>query len=214
MDDQNCGFSVRLQPTTNLHFLPVSANICQTPIRRMLTLIQAFAVLFVGFCVLQRLSWLVHACQKMPFFLSAFNQLFVKSNQGDEETTKINYLTFIGTPVQATNMNDFKRVRTSSSSPPVSATALVTPLLLCRSWGRKVRVTERKNQGRKGGRRDERSRRLQSISGVRLCQSRRIPTCRQDHAQILQRSTSGSQCLSENVLYKSFILSFWWNLCK
>uniref|UniRef100_A0A8C6USY3 Thioredoxin-like 1 n=1 Tax=Neogobius melanostomus TaxID=47308 RepID=A0A8C6USY3_9GOBI len=36
--------------------------------------------------------------------------MFVKSNQGDEETTKINYLTFIGTPVQATNMNDFKRV--------------------------------------------------------------------------------------------------------
>ncbi|XP_008322538.1 thioredoxin-like protein 1 [Cynoglossus semilaevis] len=36
--------------------------------------------------------------------------LFVKSNQGDEETTKIKYLTFIGTPVQATNMNDFKRV--------------------------------------------------------------------------------------------------------
>ncbi|XP_036385285.1 thioredoxin-like protein 1 [Megalops cyprinoides] len=36
--------------------------------------------------------------------------LFIKSNQGDEETTKVNYLTFIGTPVQATNMNDFKRV--------------------------------------------------------------------------------------------------------
>ncbi|XP_057674980.1 thioredoxin-like protein 1 isoform X1 [Corythoichthys intestinalis] len=36
--------------------------------------------------------------------------LFIKSNQGDEETTKINYLTFIGNPVQATNMNDFKRV--------------------------------------------------------------------------------------------------------
>uniref|UniRef100_A0A1A8P1G9 Thioredoxin-like 1 n=2 Tax=Nothobranchius TaxID=28779 RepID=A0A1A8P1G9_9TELE len=36
--------------------------------------------------------------------------LFVKSNLGDEETTKITYLTFIGTPVQATNMNDFKRV--------------------------------------------------------------------------------------------------------
>ncbi|XP_029692995.1 thioredoxin-like protein 1 isoform X2 [Takifugu rubripes] len=36
--------------------------------------------------------------------------LFIKSNQGDEETTKINYLTFIGTPVQATNMNDFRRV--------------------------------------------------------------------------------------------------------
>uniref|UniRef100_A0A672ZVK5 Thioredoxin-like 1 n=1 Tax=Sphaeramia orbicularis TaxID=375764 RepID=A0A672ZVK5_9TELE len=39
-----------------------------------------------------------------------YRQMFVKSNQGDEETTKINYLTFIGTPVQATNMNDFKRV--------------------------------------------------------------------------------------------------------
>ncbi len=39
--------------------------------------------------------------------------LFIKSNQGDEETTKVNYFTFIGTPVQATNMNDFKRVRTN-----------------------------------------------------------------------------------------------------
>ncbi|KAE8636665.1 hypothetical protein XENTR_v10003075 [Xenopus tropicalis] len=36
--------------------------------------------------------------------------LFVQSNQGDEEATRITYLTFIGTPVQATNMNDFKRV--------------------------------------------------------------------------------------------------------
>ncbi|OCU02656.1 hypothetical protein XELAEV_18008420mg [Xenopus laevis] len=36
--------------------------------------------------------------------------LFVQSNQGDEEATRIAYLTFIGTPVQATNMNDFKRV--------------------------------------------------------------------------------------------------------
>ncbi|XP_068190871.1 thioredoxin-like protein 1 [Antennarius striatus] len=36
--------------------------------------------------------------------------LFIKSNQGNEETTKINYLTFIGTPVQATNMGDFRRV--------------------------------------------------------------------------------------------------------
>uniref|UniRef100_A0A8V5GU60 Uncharacterized protein n=1 Tax=Melopsittacus undulatus TaxID=13146 RepID=A0A8V5GU60_MELUD len=36
--------------------------------------------------------------------------LFVQSNHGDEETTRISYFTFIGTPVQATNMNDFKRV--------------------------------------------------------------------------------------------------------
>ncbi|KAF2975448.1 hypothetical protein EK904_005037, partial [Melospiza melodia maxima] len=35
--------------------------------------------------------------------------LFVQSNHGDEETTRITYFTFIGTPVQATNMNDFKR---------------------------------------------------------------------------------------------------------
>ncbi|KAM4643453.1 thioredoxin-like protein 1 isoform 3-T3 [Amazona ochrocephala] len=36
--------------------------------------------------------------------------LFVQSNHGEEETTRISYFTFIGTPVQATNMNDFKRV--------------------------------------------------------------------------------------------------------
>lgn len=36
--------------------------------------------------------------------------MFVQSNHGDEETTRITYFTFIGTPVQATNMNDFKRV--------------------------------------------------------------------------------------------------------
>ncbi|KAM9168215.1 thioredoxin-like protein 1 isoform 4-T4 [Mergus octosetaceus] len=36
--------------------------------------------------------------------------LFVQSNHGDEETTRITYFTFIGTPVQATNMNDFKRI--------------------------------------------------------------------------------------------------------
>uniref|UniRef100_A0A8C5YWL4 Thioredoxin like 1 n=1 Tax=Marmota marmota marmota TaxID=9994 RepID=A0A8C5YWL4_MARMA len=38
--------------------------------------------------------------------------IFVQSNQGEEETTRISYFTFIGTPVQATNMNDFKRVST------------------------------------------------------------------------------------------------------
>nr|WEP24191.1 thioredoxin-like 1 [Andrias davidianus] len=36
--------------------------------------------------------------------------IFVQSNQGEEETTKITYFSFIGTPVQATNMSDFKRV--------------------------------------------------------------------------------------------------------
>ncbi|KAI8493678.1 PREDICTED: thioredoxin-like protein 1 isoform X2 [Branchiostoma belcheri] len=36
--------------------------------------------------------------------------IFVKDNQGEEETTVVNYLGFIGTPVSATNMTEFKRV--------------------------------------------------------------------------------------------------------
>lgn len=36
--------------------------------------------------------------------------MFVKNNQGDEETTQIDRLGFIGCPVSTTNMNDFKRV--------------------------------------------------------------------------------------------------------
>jgi hypothetical protein len=37
-------------------------------------------------------------------------QFFVKDNQGDEELTVINYLCIIGSTVDATNMQDFKRV--------------------------------------------------------------------------------------------------------
>ncbi|XP_046856861.1 thioredoxin-like protein 1 [Xenia sp. Carnegie-2017] len=36
--------------------------------------------------------------------------LFIKDNQGDQDTTIINSLSFIGTTVEAANMNDFKRV--------------------------------------------------------------------------------------------------------
>nr|XP_032834740.1 thioredoxin-like protein 1 [Petromyzon marinus] len=36
--------------------------------------------------------------------------VFVKDNQGGEDTTRICYLSFIGTTVQATNMGDFKRI--------------------------------------------------------------------------------------------------------
>ncbi|EDO26145.1 predicted protein, partial [Nematostella vectensis] len=36
--------------------------------------------------------------------------LFVKSNQGNEELSVINYLGIIGSPVDATNMQDFKRI--------------------------------------------------------------------------------------------------------
>ena len=37
-------------------------------------------------------------------------QFFVKDNQGDEEVTVINYLCIIGSTLEATNMQDFKRV--------------------------------------------------------------------------------------------------------
>ena len=37
-------------------------------------------------------------------------QLFVKDNQGDEETTQIDFLAIIGTPVDTTKMDEFKRV--------------------------------------------------------------------------------------------------------
>ncbi|XP_074652794.1 thioredoxin-like protein 1 [Tubulanus polymorphus] len=36
--------------------------------------------------------------------------IFVNDNQGGEETTVINYLGFIGSPVMAMNMSDFKQV--------------------------------------------------------------------------------------------------------
>ena len=42
--------------------------------------------------------------------LSLFPQVFVQDNQGDEETTVIQYLGLFGTPLDTTNMKDFKRV--------------------------------------------------------------------------------------------------------
>lgn len=70
---------------------------------------------WICFCYYHKILHIdIHVIDSMSFFS---HQLFIKSNQGDEETTKINYLTFIGTPVQATNMNDFKRVRSSHSDP-------------------------------------------------------------------------------------------------
>ena len=37
-------------------------------------------------------------------------QFFFKDNQGDEETTQIDYLAVIGSPINTTNMSEFKRV--------------------------------------------------------------------------------------------------------
>ena len=42
--------------------------------------------------------------------MPVFQQLFVKDNQDGEETSVINYLCFIGSPLDTTNMNEFKRV--------------------------------------------------------------------------------------------------------
>jgi len=36
--------------------------------------------------------------------------IFVKNNQSNTEVTRIDYLSFIGSPVSATNMSDFKRI--------------------------------------------------------------------------------------------------------
>lgn len=44
-------------------------------------------------------------------------QLFVKDNQSCSEKTQIDYLGFIGTPVNATNMSDFKRVSVLQHEP-------------------------------------------------------------------------------------------------
>jgi len=35
---------------------------------------------------------------------------FIQSNQADEDTTQVDYIGFIGSPIIATNMDDFKRV--------------------------------------------------------------------------------------------------------
>ena len=37
-------------------------------------------------------------------------QVFVKDNQSGSETTQIDHLAFIGSPISTTNMGDFKRV--------------------------------------------------------------------------------------------------------
>ena len=37
-------------------------------------------------------------------------QIFVKDNQEGTETTQIDYISFIGSPLSVTNMNEFKRV--------------------------------------------------------------------------------------------------------
>ena len=50
-----------------------------------------------------------------------FHQLFINDNQGGEETTVINSLSFIGVPVEATNMSDFKRVRNFEKKDLVTA---------------------------------------------------------------------------------------------
>ena len=42
-------------------------------------------------------------------------QLFVKDNQSESDVTQIDYVTFIGSGTNTTNMSDFKRVRLKNS---------------------------------------------------------------------------------------------------
>ena len=49
-------------------------------------------------------------CYQVIFFCLSI-QLFFQNNQGGEETTVVDYIGFIGSPLDTTNMDDFKRVR-------------------------------------------------------------------------------------------------------
>ena len=49
-------------------------------------------------------------CYQVNFFCLCI-QLFFQNNQGGEETTAVDYIGFIGSPLDTTNMDDFKRVR-------------------------------------------------------------------------------------------------------
>lgn len=94
---------------------------------------------------------LVDHALSAEFVFPVLPKLFIKSNQGEEETTKINYLTFIGTPVQATNMNDFRRVRTVAylRCPRLCETRRNCECVLFRLWERLERVTEQKEEKRR-----------------------------------------------------------------
>lgn len=141
----------------------------------------------------------------MVFVFWFCHQMFVKSNQGDEETTKINYLTFIGTPVQATNMNDFKRVWTSrdklhSCTFRFVCTCAVlmhcSVLLPCRLWERKERVTEQENQGENE---KKRKTRLQIHPGLSLCQSCHIALLSQTHTHTNTHTHAHSLQLTSSI---------------
>ena len=55
-------------------------------------------------------------CYQVNFFCLSI-QLFFQNNQGGEETTVVDYIGFIGSPLDTTNMDDFKRVRFHDSKP-------------------------------------------------------------------------------------------------
>ncbi len=45
-----------------------------------------------------------------PTHITLLTQLFIKDNQGNEETTIVHYIGIHGNPRETTNMSDFKRV--------------------------------------------------------------------------------------------------------
>ena len=56
-------------------------------------------------------AWLMHSIHSsFHIIYNAFVQIFVKDNQGGEETTVINHIGLFGSPLDATRMSEFKRV--------------------------------------------------------------------------------------------------------
>ena len=60
------------------------------------------------YCVM----WVSHDCH-----MTCSLQLFIQDNQGGEETTVINHIGLFGTPLDSTNMKEFKRVSTIPTVP-------------------------------------------------------------------------------------------------
>ena len=66
--------------------------------------------------------------------------MFVKDNQDGSDKTRIDYLGFIGTPVNATNMADFKRVSVYHYIPDTVRCAFQQNSL--NTWTEKIVATE------------------------------------------------------------------------
>ena len=68
----------------------------------------------ICYCIIHVLCWAQRKVSNLPSSCVASKlQLFIRDNQSGSEKTQINYLGFIGSPLNATNMSEFKRVSIS-----------------------------------------------------------------------------------------------------